>query len=137
MAPLKDEWGAAGWRFLHACSWAYPVRPTFHEKRDMLNFLMSTGHVLPCSICRTHYNMYTKRHLTQGMESPALQSRAALTRFLVDFHNNVNERLGRATLSYDNARMLYEDEQVNRHVWVVCLIAVLALVLWYGRRCQR
>jgi hypothetical protein len=79
-------WGPSGWIFLHQISFSYePVK----QKKYVQQLLEMLPFVLPCKFCRTS--------LTEYMEElplePALDSREALTHWMYDIHNKVNEKL--------------------------------------------
>lgn len=95
----------------------------------MFRFLRSVGDVLPCKRCRMHYNAYVFQHVRTA-DSPPLAHREALSRFLVDLHNDVNRRLDRAAVPYEAVRHTYEVD-CESHTWwsiVLCTVVVLAMV---------
>lgn len=100
------QWGSNAWTFLHAITFNFPVNPTNEEKNNHRIFFHSLKYVLPCEACRRHY---TKGIETSMPIEPHLESRDKLTRWLVDFHNNVNERLGKPKQTYDSVREKYES----------------------------
>lgn len=126
--PLVGEWGAPGWRFLHCVSFSYGDDPTAEERRRMFAFVVAVGDVLPCKRCRGHYRAYVGAHLTRGAFSPALADRDALSRFLVDLHNDVNRRLGRPTVGYEEVRRAYLHDGAGGGVgeWLLPAAAALA-----------
>lgn len=137
MAPRLNQWGAAGWRFLHSVSFSYPAKPSFEERRHMFTFLRSVGHVLPCKRCRAHYNAYVEARLIVPSSAP-LASREALSRFLVDLHNDVNARLQRPSVHYDTVRYEYEVDCGDGWtrlllLWLV-VGALVAACAWYAKR---
>lgn len=99
-------WGPSAWRFLHAVTFAYPEHPTKEHKDAARNLFRSLKLLLPCGDCCDHY--------CKGMDSdpvePHLESRDALSRWLVNFHNNVNARLGKASYPYENAKAEFDAE---------------------------
>ena len=103
-------WGNGGWIFLHSISFLYPDNPTEQEKQQYAQFFHSLKYVLPCETCRSHY----KKGIEQDMPiEPALESRNKLTRWLVDFHNSVNKRLGKPVVSYESVKEKYEMMKGN------------------------
>jgi len=89
------EWGPSGWKFLHCIASTYPLHPTKTQQREYYRFFRSLGPVLPCQLCRPHYERYLQIHSI----FPALQSRRHLCEYLFRFHNHVNRRLGKRVLS--------------------------------------
>lgn len=131
------QWGPAGWTFLHCAGFAYPDAPTLDDRRRMYAFLRSVGPVLPCRRCRSHCEAYVRSHLP-GPHAPPLASREAASRFLVDMHNDVNRRLGKAEVPFDVVQKEYEVEAdaqwVDGALVASAAVLVLLLVLYLARR---
>lgn len=121
-------WGPAGWTFLHVASWTYPFVPTETQRREMFAFLHAFAAVLPCMLCREHWQRYLRETLPDAA-SPHLASREALTRYLVDAHNDVNRRLGKAEFSYAAAQQLYDPAVAPPRAPAPGVCALLGLVL--------
>ena len=51
-------WGPAGWEFLDAVVNGYPDNPSQIERDQMILFLQSLVHLLPCASCRANYRQY-------------------------------------------------------------------------------
>lgn len=96
-------WGPSAWKFLHAVTFAYPDEPTPEHKKAALELFSSLKYMLPCGECCSHY--------CQGFEKNRiethLESRDSLSRWLVNFHNHVNERLGKPIVSYEEIAKEY------------------------------
>lgn len=73
----------------------------------MHDFLQSLGRVLPCKKCRPNYEKYISDHPFD------LRSRDHLVRWMIDLHNDVNKRLGKPILSY---------EEAHNHIYRYCSI---------------
>lgn len=100
-----NYWGPALWTALHTISFNYPEQPTPTERDQYRTFFQSLKHVLPCGKCRTHY--------AEGLDTllplePALRNRDTFSRWLVEFHNSVNQRLGKTLVSYDSVKEKYD-----------------------------
>ena len=77
-------WGPSAWRLLHLITFAYqPER----QKEAMRDFFTALPYVLPCKYCRQHLAGHMENHPLE----PALESRAALSRWLWIVHNDVND----------------------------------------------
>ena len=93
---MTKVWGPTGWIFLHSITFGYPDKidntnkDHVSRKKDMCNFFNSLVNVLPCNLCRNTSKIYLK----QKPIEPNLNSRKDLVRWLYDFHNLVNEKLG-------------------------------------------
>lgn len=79
-------WGPPGWKLLHLVTFTYDPKS---QKLKMRKFLQSLPFILPCKFCRASLtDYYTKLPYT-----PALSSRAKLTKWMYDIHNEVNAKL--------------------------------------------
>ena len=97
-------WGPSAWRFLHAVSFAYPETPTSEQQDAALQLFLSLRHMIPCGDCCGHYCSEIQR------SPPRVESREALSRWLVDIHNRVNARLGKPQYPYAAALAEYTAE---------------------------
>lgn len=102
--PLEPKaWGTAAWKFLHACSFSYPDVPSEAQKNAARRVFESIGEILPCPICKGHYNDHLKSN------PPRVSSKQELSRWLVDIHNAVNTSRGESVVEYDTVRRHYEE----------------------------
>ncbi|KAI0741364.1 ERV/ALR sulfhydryl oxidase domain-containing protein [Daedaleopsis nitida] len=88
--PDVEQLGSATWTFLHTTAAYYPERPSMQQRVNMLSLLRALPVLYPCSHCA--------QHLGENMERrpPDVSGRPALSRWLCEQHNEVNERLGKA-----------------------------------------
>lgn len=99
-------WGPACWETMHAITYVYPEHlPTRDDRESMIRFFYAMGDVLPCFKCRYHF----KKMLQNNPIQDNLNSREALTHWLIDRHNEVNERLGKPVVSYEFVDSKYSD----------------------------
>ena len=93
-------WGPGGWVFLHTITFNYPWKydeknAEHRERRKFTQQLFENlKFTLPCKYCRQSFADFLKRKPI----TPHLRSRRALTRWLYDVHNMVNEKLRRQEL---------------------------------------
>jgi len=92
------RWGKYYWIVLHTQAMSYPIQPTQTEVDRMSRFLQDFMHLLPCTVCAHHAEQYILKH------PPTLQSRAEFEVWLHVFHNHVNLRVNKPTLSLAAAR---------------------------------
>ena len=100
----KSEWGPKLWSFLHACSFAFPEKPSDDQKKAFEDLLNALKILVPCPECREHYCEYIT-----GSPAP-LGCGDDLKAWLVEFHNNVNRRVGKQEFSYADAVKTYSEE---------------------------
>lgn len=98
-------WGPHLWAYLHYSSANYPIQPTAEETDKMVSWLQNLYVTIPCEKCRVHY----KKHIDETKNLREIcGSRNTLFKFLVDLHNKVNERNGKESLSYHQAKDIYD-----------------------------
>ena len=103
-----DKWGPEFWRVMHAVTFLYPDEPTEDDKTRVLTFFSLVPFLLPCSLCGLHFAraIQGERALNEG----ALASRDTLTRWLVDVHNDVNERIEKQAVQYERVKHYYTKD---------------------------
>ena len=133
-------WGSSAWKFLHAVTFAYPESPTTHHRTAAVQLFKSLLHMLPCGECCTNYqNEFSEENIT-----PHLKSRDSLSRWLVILHNNVNRRLGKPEMTYEQVEAVYPDDNTcdltchddhpHRHrapLWMFFPLFLLGLLVVY------
>lgn len=103
-----DVWGPKLWGALHAITFRYGQTPTRDERTHMFNLFASLPHVLPCAVCRAHFATVLAQTLPSAA-SRVLDDRESLSMWLVDVHNAVNARLGKAIVPYARVHAMYSD----------------------------
>lgn len=92
---------------MHVVTWTYPDAADAETRKRVFTFLHALADVIPCMRCRVDWKDYLAKNVP-AESSPHLDSRASLTKFIVDGHNYVNRKLGKREYTYDEARSLYE-----------------------------
>lgn len=93
--------GPSTWRALHAITFTFPENPTDKDKQEYLDFVQALSKVLPCPQCRSHMMDYIKNNPID------VSSQLAFSKWGVDFHNAVNQRIGKPVIPYENVRKRY------------------------------
>ena len=119
-----EQLGRATWTFLHTTAAYYPERPTPTQRANMLGLLNSLPSLYPCSHCASHLDGNMKEH------PPDVSGRVALSRWLCERHNDVNERLGKekfdcAKTDEENGKMAPTMEVVISEYLQVIGISVI------------
>lgn len=96
--PYDALVGRATWMSLHALADHFPLNPTTEEKTAAVNLIGGYALLYPCEKCRGHMQDYIKNNPIK------CRSRIQLVTWLFDFHNDVNERLGKARLERPTER---------------------------------
>ena len=98
-----NVWGPSAWKFLHTITFQYPENPTDIEKRKYYVFFNSLKDVLPCPNCREHYSEHFNKIPIQ------MESRKELIEWLIDIHNEVNQKNGKRVLQYEEVYKKYNE----------------------------
>ena len=99
----KDIWGPKLWEVMHTFSFAYPITPNNTEKQSAKHFFSSIGNLIPCSHCSQHCLDYTAKN------PPQVQNKESLINWVYNFHNSVNQRLGKPHFSKQQLNDKYEQ----------------------------
>lgn len=99
----KTKWGRKYWKFLHlrAIRWRGGFPSAAKLEREFLRELFGN---LPCEVCQGHALNYLS---TNPLD---FSSRENYHLWMFNFHNAVNERLGKPELCYSLYRRLYYKE---------------------------
>ncbi|CBH14240.1 hypothetical protein, conserved [Trypanosoma brucei gambiense DAL972] len=98
--PTPRELGKAGWIILHSAAAVFPYNPTPTQQEAFRNFLHGWSHAYACSHCAYHMRRYFHQN------PPVVTDKLALNRYLCEFHNAVNERVGNKIYDCDPMNVL-------------------------------
>nr|CCC92808.1 unnamed protein product [Trypanosoma congolense IL3000] len=98
--PTPRELGKAGWTILHSAAAVFPYNPTPPQKEAFANFLHSWSQTYACSHCGYHMRRYLEH------KPPVVTDKLAVNRYLCEFHNAVNERVGKPVYDCDPMNVL-------------------------------
>ncbi|KAG8347535.1 2Fe-2S iron-sulfur cluster binding domain containing protein [Trypanosoma vivax] len=98
--PTPGELGKAGWAILHSAAAVFPHNPSDTQQTAFSAFLHGWSHSYACSHCAYHMRRYLEEN------PPVLTGKFAVNRYLCEFHNAVNERLGKDTYDCDPMNVL-------------------------------
>jgi hypothetical protein len=85
----KNVWGSKFWGVFHNIAANYPDKPTRTQKAKMKDLIANLIDNIPCEECKIHAKKYIKTHKIN------VKNKRELSKFLCNFHNDVNERLGK------------------------------------------
>ncbi|KAF7294594.1 Sulfhydryl oxidase [Mycena indigotica] len=105
--PDKDQLGHATWTFLHTTAAYYPANPTPNQRAQMLALIGSLPALYPCSHCAEDFGESVQRN------PPDVSGRAGLSRWFCERHNEVNEKLGKATFDCAKTDERWKDGPAN------------------------
>ena len=150
---MKPEiWGPQLWYILHIISFEYPIKPTEYDKRIYHDFYTSLKDVIPCEICRKHY----QTHIHKYPLTPHLDTRDTLVKWVIQVHNFVNASLGKPIFTIEQVMDIYknlqplspfasvdtiaivkkhEDKQyIKMYYWLVILFIIIVVSRYYFNR---
>ena len=95
--PSKREWGPPLWKILHGLTESLgnqtnTVMAT-DEAHEIVFLLRDVDKIMPCALCRNHYNTWRKHHPIETLSKlrgPML--REAVRKWLFTLHEEVNAR---------------------------------------------
>lgn len=87
--------GRSTWTFLHTTAAYYPLTAPPETQRSMLSLLSSLSLLYPCLPCAEDFQDKVRA------SPPDVSGREALSRWLCERHNEVNEKLGKQTFGCD------------------------------------
>jgi FAD-linked sulfhydryl oxidase len=96
--PDSKELGKSSWTFLHSLAAYYPTDPTIEKQQDTLRFLELFSKLYPCNYCSEHMQAEME------IDPPNVSNREVFSLWLCQFHNKVNELIGRPV--FDCKRVL-------------------------------
>ena len=101
---MNNNWGKHLWGFLHTmtiCDFSLPEANLRTQKPIRDNIKMLTS-VIPCQLCKDHFLQYLPT-----IDKVDLYKSNSLFYWTIDFHNKVNEKLGKPILSYKEATNIW------------------------------
>jgi hypothetical protein len=103
-----DKWGPHVWQALHYITLGYPNNPTEDQKLKYKTFFILLKDTLPCIVCANHYAENLKKN---PLTDDDLANKEALVKWLIDFHNVVNEMKGKPIIKYEDARKMIDTDK--------------------------
>jgi len=99
-----DKLGPGLWFSIHVLALS---ATTFDEKTRFVHFINTLLANFPCQACVEHFRTY----LTEHPPHHYWQMNQGMFNWSVNFHNSVNQRLGKDVLTYSNALELYQNPE--------------------------
>lgn len=131
-----NAWGPAVWTTMHIFTFSYPNTPTQTDKDQAVKFFELVPVFLPCGICSMHF-IETLKALP--LNDDVLQSRESLSRWLNTVHNQVNRRLKKREITYEEALDIFihrgidsSTKKAPNHYRVLIIVMAICLVLALG-----
>jgi hypothetical protein len=100
----KRVWGPPTWQLLHCMVVKAKDIMTPTQIEDLKTIIERIVSNLPCPICSGHANAYFKKN-----HYIRIKTLDQLRHFLFLFHNNVNQRLEKSAITYEEHDLLYQN----------------------------
>ncbi len=100
-----EVFGPPLWFTLHNGSVYYPENASPIVAEKMKGFILGIPYIIPCQECASHASQYIEENLN-NLEI-FCSGREMLFAFFCDFHNYVNNRVGKNPMSLEDAKKLY------------------------------
>ena len=119
--PEAAEWGPLLWTILHAIAEkaGKPVSPIYaeDERRAWLQFFKLTGDIIPCHICKEHFQIYLREHPVDELRNLPLTAVNDWVRtWFWEVHNWVNMTLQKPTFSKDQLSSTYGSVNIRTYI---------------------
>ena len=125
--PKPEVWGPPLWKKLHELTFEYPENPSGIEKKNMIQFFkVDLPKLIPCEECVINYRKKLQRYPIEL----SIDSKAELTRWLVDIHNQVNLDTGKPMIPVKDAIALYENETGKFDSNKVIILLIILIILF-------
>lgn len=116
---MGREWGTPLWRMLHSITESLGNQKntilSADEAHEMVFLLRDLEKVMPCQLCRQHYNAYRKSHPLEQLATlrgPVL--RDAVRKWLYDLHETVNgDRKIVSNITLEDLPTLYKGVDIR------------------------
>ena len=119
--PEISQWGTIAWTILHAMAErsgniSAPENQRF-AKQQWVSLFEELPKVIPCPECQEHAATWLKAHPVTGLKLlPDSQVYAWIVVWLYEFHEAVNQRLGKPSFPIENLREKYGNVLVRPYI---------------------
>ena len=94
-ANLISNLGPSTWAFMHTIAAHYPTHPTPVQQVHMRRLIHGISHFFPCSYCAHDFRRQIRKFPVRA------ENREALSVWVCERHNDVNEKLGKPIVPCD------------------------------------
>ena len=106
----KKEWGNATWYLFHTL--AEKLKPEFNDNvLELYSQIVQICANLPCPDCLTH-----AMKALNSVNSKNIKTREDLIKIIWQFHNNVNIRINKQTITFEECSELYKRANLRNVV---------------------
>ena len=119
--PDASEWGPLLWTALHALAErsGKPTTPMFgeDERRAWISLFNMTGDIIPCKVCKEHFQDYFREHPINELKMiPLFQMHEWIRDWFWTVHNWVNETLKKPQFDKDDLAITYGSMDIRKNL---------------------
>ena len=105
-----QQWGPLIWYLIHSIAYSIKDDEFFiKHKKSYLKFYNSLQRIIPCPICRGHFQSMMK-----NKDINKCDSKESMIQWTISKHNKVNQRLKKRTINKEKADILYDKINVKK-----------------------
>jgi hypothetical protein len=99
------HWGTALWTFIHTFTVIDSDEPAVQIRDSIkaIDILKSLSEIIPCHRCAQHYREFFQTEI----EGRDRYGRMELFNLLVEYHNRINQKLGKSIMLVEEARSMW------------------------------
>lgn len=122
--PSNKDWGPPLWRILHGLAeyigHQYIPMMASDEAHEIVFLLKDLEKIMPCALCRQHYQQYKKAHSIESFHNMrGYQLREAVRKWLYNLHEEVNQsREIQSNIALDQLAELYKSVDLKAE-WAI------------------
>ena len=134
-----NTWGPIFWETFHLSTAGYPENPTREHIDSYREFYISFMKILPCNRCSKDAQELINKNI--NYLNKGLQSRSNLLRWGYEFHDAVNKKLDKPSISFNEFNERYskgnsskefrtsgsEKDTINSVPYIYILILLIAM----------
>ena len=111
-----DYWGPFIWSLIHNIAYKIPSDKYFViYKQFYINFYYSLKNIIPCPICRNHYNT-----LINNNNPVKCNNKQSIIQWTIDIHNKVNNKLSKKNVLLDDAlKVKYNSSDLIKGIDII------------------
>lgn len=118
---LRESWGPRFWRLLHTLAECSGTVGDLLSSRDEAELwilvLKLQANVMPCKVCKEHYNEWLSTHAVERVRYLEGADRYSWVRhWLWSCHENVNRMNGKSTPAEEDLPSLYPRRSVQKEI---------------------
>ena len=112
MPSDPNVWGPHVWAAVHLIALGAPTSFDSSTQAGYRNFFANLPYVLPCKSCQEHLLDIMTQKGAMSLDNAFVSGRDSLFLWTVNIHNSVNRRLGKPTMTVEDAMSKWNNLEV-------------------------